>query len=127
MAMKGWDGITAKQIAGMGKQALTPSKFHNVKVQVDGFTFDSKREAQRWHELKLLEKAGQIHGLVPHPAFDLHVNGVKVATYIADFAYFTGVLAQRRIEDVKGVKTAVYQLKKKMLLAEYGIVIQEIR
>lgn len=109
------------------------SKFKNTKTEVDGITFASKKEAARYQELKLMEKAGQISSLVLQPKFEIQLNGIKVCTYIADFCYndFQKHLSGKSatvavVEDVKGVRTAVYRLKKKLVKAQYGIEIQEV-
>ena len=115
------------------------SKYHNVKVVVDGERFDSKREAQYWQELKLREKAGEITNLRRQVAFELLSPSadrgfifVVVAQYVADFVFDQtdpeGQLHQH-VQDVKGGKatrTALYQLKKKWLYLQSGIEIEEI-
>jgi len=116
------------------KRAPLKSKYRNVKVTIDGDVFDSKREAQRWHELKLLEHAGRISELRHHPEpFGLHCPTTPTAgdafamaavcTYEPDFSYVED--GQLIVEDAKGVKTALYRLKKKWLKREYGIDIRE--
>lgn len=101
------------------------SKFGAVKTEIDGITFASKAEAKRYGELKLLQRAGLIRDLEVQPKFPLIINGVTVATYIADFAYFEG--DARVVEDVKGVRTPVYILKRKLVEALYpGMKIVEI-
>ncbi len=101
------------------------NKFRAVKTVVDGATFASKAEARRYNELRLMERAGDISRLELQPKFPVHINGVLVCTYIADFAYFTS--SQRVVEDVKGVKTPVYRLKKKLVEAVYpGVTIVEV-
>ncbi len=87
--------------------------------------FDSKAEARRYGELLLFERAGEIHNLTLQPRFNIVVNGVGCGFYKADFAYFTP--DERMIEDVKGIATAVYKLKKKLVEAQYGIKITEIK
>ena len=67
--------------------ALKRNKFNAQKTELDGFKFDSKKEAGRYAELKLLEKAGEIFDLRLQPKYDLVVNGQKVCGYIGDFAY----------------------------------------
>lgn len=100
-------------------------KYRNIPTVVDGIRFASKREAKRYSELKLMEKAGEILGLECQPRFKLIVNSRPIATYVADFTYrFRNGLTI--VEDVKGVKTAVYSLKKKLMLAIYGIAIREV-
>lgn len=107
-----------------GKQAK-PSKYKNVKTTVDGIEFDSRKEALRYAELKLHEAAGNITDLVLQPRFPVYVNGKKICTYVGDFAYKDRD-GNEFIEDVKGVKTPAYNLKKKLMLAVHGIEIQEV-
>ena len=103
------------------------SKYGAKPTIVDGIRFSSQAEARRYGHLKMLERAGTIHDLELQPRFPLIVNHVKVATYVADFRYrFFGVSVPV-VEDVKGVQTPVYKLKKKMLLAQDGIIITEVR
>lgn len=92
---------------------------------LDGIVFDSKKEMTRYSELKAMEAAGVISELELQPKWDLHVNGVKVASYSADFRYREN--AEVVVEDIKSkpTKTPIYRLKKKILKAEYGISIKE--
>ncbi len=102
------------------------SKYRAVKTEVDGITFDSKREAARYMELVLLERAGEISRLELQPKYDCVVNGHKICTYKADFRYFSAEGSV--VEDVKGVKTPVYRLKKKLVEALYpGVTVQEVK
>ena len=104
---------------------MSRSKYRNVKSVVDGITFDSKAEAKRYMELKLLERAGEIENLTLQPKFDCVIDGKKVCSYRADFSYFTR--EKRVVEDVKGYKTSVYKLKKKLVEALFaGVTITEI-
>lgn len=100
-------------------------KYRNELTEVDGVTFASKAEARRYGELKLLEYAGEIYGLILQPRFVLEVNGVKITTYVADFEYRDRE-DRRTVEDVKGVRTTVYKLKKKLMYAVYGIEVTEV-
>jgi len=101
------------------------SKYKAVKTEVDGIVFDSKREAARYMELRLLERAGEIKNLELQPAFKCRIDGKKICTYKADFRYFTA--KECVVEDVKGVKTPVYRLKKKLVEALFpGVKIQEV-
>jgi len=114
------------------------SKYGAVRTTVDGITFASKAEARRYRELKMLEKAGQISDLQLQPKYRLlaasttgTIRGALrelpcVGHYIADFAYYDERIGQRIIEDVKGVKTALYRWKKKHTEAQYGITITEV-
>ena len=103
------------------------SKYGAKPTIVDGVRFASQAEARRYGHLKMLERAGTICDLELQPRFPLLVNRIKVCTYVADFRYrFSGVPVPV-VEDVKGVQTPIYRLKKKMLLAQDGIIITEVR
>ena len=99
------------------------NKYRAIKAVVDGITFDSKKEARRYGQLKLLARAGEISELKLQPRFDLIVNGCKCGFYKADFEYIED--GKRVVEDVKGMKTPIYNLKKKLVKAIYGIDIFE--
>jgi len=107
------------------------SKYAAAPTVVDGIRFASKREAQRYGELKLLEKAGAINRLRLQPKFPLTVVGETIGHYVGDFQYYdvspNGSLGRCVVEDVKGVATALYKWKKKHVEAQYGIQIREIR
>lgn len=103
------------------------SKYNAVRTVVDNITFDSKKEAARYVELKILESAGQIVSLELQPVFQLLVkSGRSVGKYRADFKYYDCQKRDWVIEDVKGVKTAVYRLKKRIVEEVYGIKIIEV-
>lgn len=117
------------------------SKYNNKKTIVDNIKFDSKAEANRYIELKMLEKAGKISNLELQPKFILqekYINNkgekVRAITYKADFSYIEkteilncrvnkdrlqNVLEQIVVEDVKGVETKEFKLKKKLLEYKY--------
>ena len=101
-------------------------KYRNTPTTVDGIRFDSMKEANRYAELKLLQKEGLIAGLLVHPPFSIKVNGKYVCTYVGDFHYLDVKTGKEVLEDTKGVKTPVYQLKKKLMLAVHGITIVEV-
>ena len=89
-----------------------------------GHTHDSKLEAGRCDDLHALQATGNIRGLEMQPEFRVVVGDKPICTYRADFAYFTN--AARVVEDVKGVLTPVYRLKKKLVEAAHpGTVITE--
>lgn len=106
--------------------ARTRSKYGALPTMVDGIKFASKAEARRYGALRLLERAGEIHALTLQPVYRLHVDGVPVGKYIADFQYYqrNGELV---VEDVKGLPTPVYKLKKRIVEALYHISITEVR
>lgn len=96
------------------------SKYGNQKIVTPDGKFDSKAEYERFCELRLLEAAGQINTLRRQVVYQL-----SICKYIADFVYYD-VLRQREVvEDVKGVRTAVYRMKARLMLKEKGIVILE--
>lgn len=104
----------------------TKSKYKNKKTEIDGIIFDSKLEAERYTQLKIFERAGLIKDLklqVPFVLIDKSRFGT-VIKYVADFVYIED--GQTVVEDVKGVKTDVYRLKKRLLAERYGIEIKEI-
>lgn len=100
-------------------------KYGNRRVEADGYTFDSKAEWRRYQELKLMLDAGEILALGVHGEFRLTLDGELICTYVDDFDYEDrdGELV---VEDVKGVKTEAYIIKKKLMKAIYDIDIQEI-
>jgi hypothetical protein len=103
-----------------GEEVKARSKYGATPTTVDGIRFHSKGEAGRWSELKLLQKAGQIIGLMRQVPMMLHAgNGALVGRYVADFYYLErGVPVY---EDFKGFDTAVSKWKRRHVAAEYGI------
>lgn len=99
------------------------SKYNNKPVVVDGHHFPSRREANRYAELKLMERAGLIAELKLQVPFPIEVNGKIVTRYVADFTYKQE--GKFICEDCKGFRTDVYKLKKKCVQAAFGIVILE--
>ena len=103
------------------------TKYGNAKVDVDGMRFDSKREAARWRELQLLERAGEISDLRRQVRYELvpKLPGERPVDYIADFVY-RDKDGNEVVEDVKGVRTPVYVIKRKLMLWRHGIRIREV-
>ena len=101
------------------------SKYHAIPTEVDGIVFHSKREASRYQELRLLERAGYLKDIEIQPKFPLIVNGKLVCNYLADFRYTTKD-GKTVVEDVKGVKTPAYRIKAKLLFALQGIRVEDI-
>ena len=99
------------------------NKYKNKKTIIDGIEFDSKAEAKRFCELKLLEKARKIKDLTLQPCFILQPsfkkNGktYRKIEYIADFQYEEN--GQVIVEDVKGVFTKEFQIKRKLFEYKY--------
>lgn len=107
-------------------------KYHNKKVEYDGYTFDSIREKNYYIKLKLLEKAGKIKELELQkeyelqPSYKLGNKTNRKITYRADFTYKTTEDDKLHVIDVKGFRTDVYRLKKKLFEYKYKIELEEI-
>lgn len=123
------------------------AKYRNRKIEVDGMTFDSVKEYNRFRDLSLLEKAGKIENLQRQEKFVLipaqrepdtvgKRGGIKKGktiekecAYIADFAYLQrigGGLLELVVEDTKGYRTKDYIIKRKLMLYLHGIRIKEV-
>ena len=111
-------------------------KYRNKPVTVDGIKFDSTKEAKRYGELKLLERAGEIAELERQPKFVLTTNGEpiqyvgkgrkgKQVTYTADFRYYDIRRQKWIIEDAKGVETPVFKLKR-AIMASMGLDVEVV-
>lgn len=110
--------VTAKQYRDMIKPQKN-NKYNAVKTESDGIIFDSKFEANKWEELKMLERIGIIKDLQRQVRFvlqDAYVNNqgkkIKPITYIADFCYTKD--GQKIVMDTKGLETEVFRIKKKL-------------
>ena len=133
-------GLAAKKqimekMAAAGKPAAKPSKMHNVKTVVNGITFDSIKEADRYVELLKLLKLGYIRDLKLQHRITItegftKPNGehVRPLVYVADFSYIkTMDKKQERVyEDAKGMRTRTYINKKKLVYELKGIEIKEV-
>jgi hypothetical protein len=102
------------------------SKYNNVKTEVDGIIFDSKKEAARYSKLKDGMAAGEISTLELQKDFSIFINEIKICKYLCDFYYFNTRTGLWVVEDVKGYKTPLYRLKKKLVEASWGVKIVEI-
>lgn len=128
------------------------SKYKNKKYIIDGIEFDSHKEASRYTELKLLEKAGKIKDLELQKAYELlpaqyeetdeiYTKGAhkgehkkvlleRACNYVADFYYIDCATGKAIVEDVKGYREggayAVFTIKRKLMLYMHGIKIKEI-
>lgn len=120
------------RLSGDGCSELhSVSKYRAIKTTVDGMTFDSKKEAARYMDLRLLEKAGLIESLERQPVFVLapsvKYEGAKRATpalrYSADFTYFEWVGGKklRVVDDCKGALTTAFKIKRHLMKAQFGI------
>lgn len=109
------------------------SKYGNIRFQMDGFSFDSKAEARRYAELKILLRQNKIRDLELQkeyelvPAYRDAITGkmIRPVYYKADFVYYDIENEKTVIEDVKGYKTDAYKIKKK-LMGSKGLYITEV-
>ena len=107
------------------KEAQNYSKYGAKKTILDGIVFHSRKEANRYAELKLLEQAGEIQDLRRQVRFELipaH-EGERPVAYIADFVYIQD--GQQVVEDCKGYRTDVWIIKRKLMLDRFGIRVKE--
>ena len=109
------------------------NKYHNTKVIYNGIKFDSKKEMERYRNLKILENNGYILDLELQKRFLLlegyiNAEGKKIRPiyYIADFYYYDCVDKKWVVEDVKGIRTEAYKLKKKLFEYANTLVITEL-
>lgn len=135
--MKLKNGMTLHKLKNRGDDTLTSrTKYRSISTKVNGITYASKKEAQRHHELVLLERAGIISELRRQVKFELipaqRMDGKckeRAASYIADFTY-KDKEKKLHVEDVKGYKKgqayAIFTLKRKLMLYIHGIEIEEI-
>lgn len=126
-----------KRKARSGTSKEENSKFNNTKTTVDGITFDSKKEADRYCELKLLLRAGIIENLrlqVPYVLSEgvkLHGESRKKPDlrYVADFVYFDKEKNKEIVEDVKSEATknrSEFRTKKHLMKNIHGIDVIEV-
>lgn len=113
-----------------GDGGARPSKYKNVKHELDGIVFDSKREMKRWCALQQLEAAGEIQNLQRQVRYELippqYENGKcveRAVNYVADFNYWQG--GAEVVEDAKGFVTPMYVLKRKLMRHVHGIAVIE--
>lgn len=133
---KAWKKICQMEEDYINKTSgLSPyaTKYHNTKVIYNGIKFDSKKEMQRYKELELLESTDYICDLELQKKFLLqagytNAKGQKIRPiyYIADFYYYDLLKKRWIVEDVKGVRTEGYKLKKKLFEYKYNLTIDEL-
>lgn len=104
------------------------NKFNAIRTIVDGLKFDSRKEAECWQFLKARLRAGEIQNLERQVRYQLtafsEAGPVDLCAYVADFRYFDVKKNQTVVADAKGVKTALFKLKAKLMLANHGISIE---
>ena len=134
-----------RNVRSLHKGALAnDSKYHSQKIEIDGLSFDSRKEARRYQELMLLEACGEISDLQRQVKYVLipaqrepdtigprggRKRGKVIereCAYIADFVYRDNSTGSTVVEDTKGMRTTEYIIKRKLLLYTHGIRIHEI-
>jgi len=118
----GTDRLTIAEFRELqaSKTTTKRSKYSAQKTTSNGRTFDSKREACRYEQLKIMEQAGLITGIMPQVKFKL-----EGCSYFADFVYFDCKSRTWVVEDSKGFRTSGYKQKARQMKERYGIVILE--
>lgn len=109
---------------------------HNPGCDGEAVQFDSKAEARTWLKLCEAEDAGYVRELRRQVPYPIHVNGVRIGVYRADFVFLQSVARHdrehgpgfatvERVIDVKGHATPLYRFKKRCVEAEHGVAIEE--
>jgi len=101
-------------------------KYNAKKVTVHNIKFDSIVESQRYVALLEQQRKGKIKDLELQKSFEMVIDGEKICRYIADFSYYTVPDNKYVVEDVKGFKTDVYKIKKKLMKGIFKIEVIEI-
>lgn len=104
--------------------SFSRTKYRNKITCIDGIRFHSKKEASHYLTLKVLEKSKKIWNLKLQVPYVVVVGGKKICTYKADFVYEDK--KGTHVVDVKGVRTQIYSLKKKLIEALYPFQIEEV-
>jgi hypothetical protein len=117
--------ISAQQYRSSAKR----SKFKNIRTEVDGHRFPSKKEANRYVQLREMQKSGLISHLTLQPSFKLFCGTTPIvydsgrqALYKADFSYFDLQSSRQVYEDTKGYRTPEYKLKKAIVEAMHPLI-----
>jgi len=104
---------------------MTRTKYNAKKTLYNGYLYDSKKEANRAWELDMMIRAKKVVKVERQPRFDIYANSKFIAFYKADFKVFYPK-GYFEVEDVKGMRTPMYRIKKKLVEAIYGITIKEV-
>jgi hypothetical protein len=118
--------VSAKIPKKSQKNEKRASKYNAKKTVISGIVFDSKVEAERYMFLSELLRKNKISDLILQEKFDIIIDGIFICSYVTDFSYKNKATGVRITEDVKGMKTPVYRLKKKLIKAVFGINIHEV-
>lgn len=128
--------LTEAQLNAITRKAKVPAapknKYRAIKTIVDGIEFDSRKEAKRWQELKLLESTGKIAYLNRQVRYEVTHGIHHICEYVADFVYHSGEDNHWTIivEDCKGYRKgaayANFRIKAKLMKACYGVEVTEV-
>ncbi|MDP9195195.1 MAG: DUF1064 domain-containing protein [Pseudomonadota bacterium] len=110
---------------GFSPERPKPSKYNAQPTEVDGIRFASRAESIRYQQLKMMQQMGRIQNLKLQVPFICEVNRRVVCKYIADFVYVED--GMKITEDVKGMLTPLYKLKKRLMEACHNVVIREVK
>ncbi len=110
---------------GFSSERPKPTKYNAQPTEVGGIRFASRAEATRYQQLKNLQEMGRVQNLKTQVPFICEVNRRVVCKYIADFVYVED--GMRVVEDVKGMLTPLYKLKKRLMEACHNVVIREVK
>jgi hypothetical protein len=97
------------------------NKYRAIRTEVDGHKFPSRREAERYRQLKLLQRAGHISHLELQPAFKIYLNDQLICKVILDFKYWDNDKRCAVYEDSKGCDNPMSKLKRKLVEAQEDI------
>jgi hypothetical protein len=122
-----WSKAEYDQIVA-GRAYVKANKYNAKRVQVDNIWFDSKAEAKRYTELKLMNKTGLIGPITVHPKYPIEMDGVKICVVELDFSYHDYKRAEV-FEDVKSpaTDTPLSRLKRRLVEVCYSIKVDVIR
>lgn len=101
------------------------SKYGNRWTVYNGRKYQSRAEARRAQELDILIRAGAVESWTPQPRFKIEIKGERITTYRGDFLVLW-TDGRRTVEDVKGVVTEVYKIKRALMRAVLGVEIVEV-
>lgn len=93
----------------------------------EAIRFPSLLEARRWIALRWVERQGLIKSLERQPRFSIEVNGIHICDYVGDFMYFRVAERVRVVEDAKGIETPLFRLKKRLVEAIHGVIIEVVK
>lgn len=131
--MKADNRMSREEYEALTQGKKRKPKYRSTKTEACGIVFDSRREANRYTELKMLEETGEISDIRRQVKYELIPKQIgddgrvieRACDYKADFVYTTRD-EQTVVEDTKGIRTTAYVIKRKLMLYKYGIRIHEV-